>query len=157
MSSTRTSVDAVWKRLAVDCSPRRAFEVFTREIGTWWPKHTHSIGEEKVVEIVFEERLGGRVFERLDDGTEGEWGRILAWEPPARFLMSWYPGHDASEATELEVRFSPEGDGTRVELEHRGWELVGERALERRNNYDSGWSRVLGYYTEFLGRWGTRS
>jgi uncharacterized protein YndB with AHSA1/START domain len=147
----QTGIEAVHKSLVVRCGLERAFEVFTREIGTWWPKHTHSIGHEQIVEIVFEEQVGGRVFERLDNGTEGEWGRVLTWEPPERFVMSWYPGKDASQATELEVRFAPEADGTRVELEHRGWEIFAETGAEIRNNYDSGWGEVLGHYTDLLG------
>ena len=56
-------------------------------------------------------------------------------------------GHDPAEATELEVQFAADGDGTRVELDHRGWEILAERAKETRNSYDSGWGEVLGHYT----------
>jgi hypothetical protein len=65
--------------------------------------------------------------------------------------MSWYPGHDSSQATELEVRFAADGDGTRVDLVHRGWEILAERAQEARSGYDSGWGDVLSYYTRHLG------
>lgn len=150
MSSAQTAVEAVRKSLVVKCSPERAFEVFTREIGSWWPLHQYSIGGDEITEVVFEERVGGRIFERHSDGGEGEWGRVLAWEPPSRFVMSWYPGSDPSKATELEVRFAAEGDATRVGLEHRGWEILGERAAESRANYDSGWGGVLGYYERKL-------
>jgi uncharacterized protein YndB with AHSA1/START domain len=150
MSSMQTGIQAVNKSLVVNCSPERAFEVFTREIGSWWPLQKHSIGEDKVTEVVFEEEVGGRIFERHEGDGEGEWGRLLAWEPPARFVMSWYPGKDASQATELEVRFTAEGDGTRVELEHRGWEIFAEVAQETRDNYDGGWGSVLGYYEQKL-------
>jgi uncharacterized protein YndB with AHSA1/START domain len=74
-------------------------------------------------------------------------GAILAWDPPARFVMSWYPAHDPAEATELEVQFAAEGDGTRVDLDHRGWEILAGRAQEVRNGYNSGWGEVLGHYT----------
>src|SRR5205823_8327874 len=104
------------------------------------------IGEDKVTEVVFEEQAGGRIFERHSDGGEGEWGRVLEWEPPRRFVMSWYPGNEPADATELEVRFAPEGEGTRVDLDHRGWERFAEQAAERRSGYDSGWNEVLGYY-----------
>ncbi len=146
MSSAQTTAEAVRKSLVVKCSPERAFEVFTREIGSWWPTGTHSIGGDKITEVVFEEQVGGRIFERHSDGGEGEWGRVLAWEPPHRFAMSWYPGNDSSQATELEVRFAAEGDGTRVELEHRGWEILGEKAAETRDAYDGGWVGVLGFF-----------
>jgi uncharacterized protein YndB with AHSA1/START domain len=150
MSSPQTAVEAIRKTVVVKCDPARAFEVFTREIGTWWPTHTHSIGGDTVTEVVFEEHPGGRVFERHSGGGEGEWGRVLEWDPPRRLVMSWYPGHDASEATELEVRFAAEGEGTRVDLEHRGWEILGERAPQTRESYDSGWGEVLGHYTKAL-------
>jgi uncharacterized protein YndB with AHSA1/START domain len=146
----QTAIDPVRKTLSVACAPQRAFEVFTNEIGTWWPTHSHSIGGEKIVEVVFEDHVGGRVFERHSDGVEGEWGRVLEWDPPHRFVMSWYPNHDASEATELEVRFAGEGDRTRVELEHRGWEARGAEGAEARANYDSGWDVVAGYYVRLL-------
>ena len=147
MSNTQAAIEPVHKTVVVRCSPERAFEVFTREIGTWWPLGSHSIGGETITEVVFEEQVGGRIFERHSDGGEGEWGRVLAWDPPARFAMTWYPGSDASKATELEVRFAAEGDGTRVDLVHSGWEILAERAQESRGGYDNGWAEVLSHYT----------
>jgi uncharacterized protein YndB with AHSA1/START domain len=146
VSSTQSTVEAIHKSLVVKCSPERAFQVFTEEIGSWWPLQRYSIGQEKITEVVFEQKVGGRIFERHSDGGEGEWGRVLEWDPPSRFVMSWYPGSDASEATELEVRFAAEGDGARVELEHRGWERFGDKAAEHRSRYDSGWPAVLAEY-----------
>ena len=143
MTGTETAIDPVRKSLRVACTPERAFELFTAKIGTWWPTHSHSIGGEQVVGVVFEGRLGGRIFERHSDGGEGEWGQVLEWDAPHRFVMSWYPGHDPDESTELEVRFEPDGDGARVELEHRGWERRGQRAREMREGYDNGWNSVL--------------
>ncbi len=148
MSSMRSAVEAIHKTLVVNCDPERAFQVFTREIGSWWPLAMHSIGEDKVSEVVFEERVGGRIFERHSDGGEGEWGRVVEWDPPRRFVMSWYPGGEPADATELEVRFSAEGESTRLDLEHRGWERFGDQAAERRSGYDSGWGSVLPYFTK---------
>jgi uncharacterized protein YndB with AHSA1/START domain len=144
MSSAQTTIEAVRKSLVVKCSPERAFQVFTAEIGSWWPLQRYSIGEDKITEVVFEQKVGGRIFERHSDGGEGEWGRVLEWDPPHRFVMSWYPGSDAAEATELEIRFAAQDDGARVELEHRGWEILGGQAAETRNSYDGGWNGVLG-------------
>jgi uncharacterized protein YndB with AHSA1/START domain len=152
VSNTQAAVAPVHKTLQVACSPERAFEVFTRGIGAWWPLGSHSISGDSVSEVVFEERVGGRIFERHDGGGEGEWGRVLAWEPPSRFVMTWYPGSDPSQATELEVRFAADGGGTRVDLEHRGWEILADRAQESRSSYDSGWGDVLGHYTRHLTR-----
>jgi len=150
MSSTQTGIDPVRKTVRVACMPERAFEIFTAEIGTWWPTNSHSIFGERAVEVVFEKGVGGRIFERNDEGDEGEWGRVLEWDAPRRFVMSWYPGNDPIEATELEVCFEPDGDGARVVLEHRGWESRRDRALEMRNAYDTGWDPVLSRFTEAL-------
>jgi uncharacterized protein YndB with AHSA1/START domain len=146
MNSAQTTVEAVKKSLVVKCSPDRAFEVFTREIGSWWPLTQYSIGQDKITEVVFEEQVGGRIFERHNDGGEGEWGRVLAWDPPNRFTMTWYPGGTPDKATELEVRFAPEGAGTRVDLEHSGWEILGAEAADTRGQYDGGWQGVLGHF-----------
>lgn len=79
MSSAQTTIEAVKQSLVVNYSPERAFEVFTREIGSWWPTSEYSIGGDKITEVVFEEQVGGRIFEKHNDGGEGEWGRVLAW------------------------------------------------------------------------------
>ena len=152
MSNTQAAIAPVHKTMVVACSPERAFEVFTRELGTWWPLGMYSIGGDRITEVVFEEQVGGRIFERHDDGGEGEWGRVLAWDPPARFVMSWYPGKDDSKATELEVRFTAEGSGTRVDLEHRGWEIFADEGQQTRDNYDNGWPTVLGHFERTLNR-----
>jgi hypothetical protein len=135
----------VSKSINVQCSPTDAFELFTERLATWWPFESHSISDQRPDEVVFEGREGGRVYDRLASGKEEEWATILAWEPPQRFVVDWHvsPGRPS---TELEVRFLPEGDGTRVELEHRGWELYGERAAEVHASYNSGWDTVLGRY-----------
>ena len=130
----------VRKTITVQASPERAFEVFTERIGEWWPFRSHSIHGDEVETAVFEGRDGGRVYERTAAGDEAEWGTVLAFEPPTRFLLEWRV-NSARPATELEVTFTPNGSGTRVELEHRGWDTE-----ERYANYDGGWDVVLGKY-----------
>ncbi|HKP18811.1 MAG TPA: SRPBCC domain-containing protein [Gaiellaceae bacterium] len=143
MSATQVAPEAIAKNLVVKCSPERAFEVFTREIGSWWPMRSHL--RQEIVAVVVEERVDGRVFERLSDGSEDDWGSVLVWEPPSRFAMSWYAGPDATR-TELEVRFSADEQGTRVELEHHGWHVLGAGAEASRRAHDRGWDDVLRYY-----------
>jgi hypothetical protein len=82
------------------------FDVFVRTIGTWWPAHTFSAGKERVREITVERRSGGRVYETWDDGTTVEWGDVIAWDPPARFAMSW---QGTPAPTEVELTFQELG------------------------------------------------
>ena len=97
--------------------------------------------------MVFEAREGGRLYERLSNGEECDWGEILVWDPPNRIVLTWHPGYeDPAEMTEIEVRFSAAGEGTLVELVHTGWERLGERRASARNGYNEGWNYVLGKY-----------
>jgi hypothetical protein len=57
--------------------------------------------------------------------------------------MEWLIGKVSG--TEVEVRFSPEGPGARVELEHRGWERVPD-ARDEYQGYTEGWGVVLAPY-----------
>lgn len=121
-----------------------AFGVFTGEIASWWPVADHSVEADKVEAVVLEGRVGGRLYERWRDGGESDWGRVVAWEPPSRLVLSWSPNPERSATTEVEVRFTAlEADLTRVELEHRGWEQLGDLAAEIRDNYREGWPGVL--------------
>ena len=139
MSTTEALAD-ITKSVTVDASIETAFETFTRQIGRWWPTGSHRIFEES--SVVFDERVGGRVYERSASGEEGDWADVLVWEPPRRFVLRWRVNPNRG-ATELEVTFTPEGGRTRVDLEHRGWDDP-----EGRTNYDSGWDYVLGAFVD---------
>jgi uncharacterized protein YndB with AHSA1/START domain len=140
--STQAQIEAIRKSVTVNVPVQRAFEAFTDGITTWWPLATHSYGGEKATAAALEGRVGGRMYERREDGTEADWAEVVAWEPPHRFLLDW-----KIIPSEVEVRFTDEGKGvTRVDLEHRGWDRAGERAERMRESYDSGWAVVLAEY-----------
>jgi uncharacterized protein YndB with AHSA1/START domain len=136
----------VRKTIVADCSVEQAFAVFTDGISRWWPLTSHSVGQQRARTAVFEGRVGGRVFEVWDDGQERHWGEVLVWEPPSRVVFSWQPNPDRPAPTEVEVRFQRDGGSTRVEVEHRAWERLGEQAAEAHASYDTGWDAVLAAY-----------
>jgi uncharacterized protein YndB with AHSA1/START domain len=153
--TTRIEPDAscVRKMVTVRVPPTVAWRVFTEQMGAWWPLATHKIGKAKAVDTVIEPRAGGRWYERGQDGSECDWGIVLAWEPPQRLLLGWHLDaefrHDPAAATEVELRFIAESpDVTRVELEHRGLERLGESAEVLRGKIDSpnGWAGLLERY-----------
>jgi uncharacterized protein YndB with AHSA1/START domain len=142
-------IEVIRKTVTVDCAVEEAFRVFTAEALSWWPVETHSI-HESVAEIVFEPEAGGAVYEIGTNGERGHWATVLEWEPPTRLVLAWNILELEGDATEVEVRFSPDGSGTRVELEHRGWENVAVDGGAKRSNYDTGWDHVLGFYERRL-------
>ena len=144
------AIEAVRKTVTVECTVEEAFRVFTADAQSWWPTDTHSIYGD-VTEIVFEEREGGEVYEISTSGETGHWATVLTWEPPNRIVLAWNILERDPVATELEVRFLPDGEGTRVELEHRGWDALGEAAAQKRDSYETGWDHVLGFYNRCIG------
>jgi uncharacterized protein YndB with AHSA1/START domain len=147
-----TSHDLVKKQVFVKTTPERAFEVFTTEMSTWWPLATHHISKIDAKNAVIEPFVGGRWFERGVDDSECDWGTVLAWDPPARLVLAWQISadwqHDKALMTEVEVRFTAENGGTRVDLEHRLLRNFGPRAEEMRGIFDSqgGWNGMLAAY-----------
>ena len=150
--SQKTDELAIRKSIVVSCSVERAFRVFTEDIGGWWPVGSHSIFGEDRAGVVFEGRVGGRVYEVDECGEEGLWGTLTAWDPPHTFAMTWHPGRGDDTAQDLEVRFTPEESSTRVDLLHTGWERLGDRMAEVSQSYDQGWDVVLGRYAEATGK-----
>jgi uncharacterized protein YndB with AHSA1/START domain len=135
-------------RLSFDlaCPPEHAFRAWTERIATWWPADHTVTGEGDLV-VVLEPRVGGRVFERTRGGDEHDWGRVTIWDPPVRLGYTWHLRADRTDATDVEIRFVPAGSGTRVEIEHRGWERLGaERGREWRDRNHGGWSTLPAHY-----------
>jgi len=130
----------------------RAFHVFTDRVTDWWPLDKgYSHGGDRHAEIHLEGREGGRFYERFSDGEEFEVGRVLTYQPPSRVVFSWQsPGWAAP--TEVEVRFTPHDAGTRVELEHRGWERIGPSGPQVAEFLGGGWQEVLRAYVEAANR-----
>jgi uncharacterized protein YndB with AHSA1/START domain len=118
--------DSVRVTTFVAVSPNDAFEVFTEETDLWWKKSPRfRVGGATSGVLAFEGAKGGRLFERLADGTEHEVGRILVWEPGARLVFEWRGVNFApEERTEVEVAFASKGEGTEVVLVHRGWSSI---------------------------------
>jgi hypothetical protein len=148
------TVAPVRKSVRVNAAAAHAFEAFTSGIGRWWPA-SHSISAAPMKDVVIEPRAGGRWYERGQDGSECDWGVVLAWEPPGRLLLGWQLDaefrRNPATASEVELRFIAESPTvTRVELEHRGLERLGESAEVLRGKIDApgGWTGILERYRE---------
>ncbi|MFI9818139.1 SRPBCC family protein [Saccharothrix variisporea] len=141
----------VRRSVTVAATPDRAFEVFVAKFGDWWPLSTHHIGTADAATAVIEPFEGGRWFERGVDGSECDWGAVLAYDPPARLLLSWHLDGgwsydpDPSRASEVELTFEPSGDTTVVTLVHRHFDrhaTDGDRIAER-VAAEGGWGDLL--------------
>ncbi|HEX6351202.1 MAG TPA: SRPBCC domain-containing protein [Candidatus Dormibacteraeota bacterium] len=136
-------IEPLRRTLRVACSPAHAFATWTARASAWWPP-AHTMSGERGVEIVFEPKVGGRIFERTVDGREFEWGEITVWEPPGRLGYRWSIATTREHATDVEIRFQSDGEEvTRVEIEHRGWERLGDAGPSWRDVNQGGWDGTL--------------
>ena len=138
-----------------DCA--HTFAVFTARLGEWWPLVPFSVGRERIREVVLEPESGGRVYEVWEDGTTADWGRIIDWDPPSRFSMTW---NATGTPTIVELEFRSLGPArTEVLLEHRGWEALSERELGEDcalpggylgGSFTAGWTSILDAFEQAL-------
>jgi uncharacterized protein YndB with AHSA1/START domain len=140
----------VRKSVRVKAALAHAFEVFTAGMGNWWPRQMKIVNA-PLKTVVVEPRVGGRWYERGEDGAEANLGKILAWEPPHRVVVSWEINQqwqpDATVRAEVEFKFIADGpDVTIVEVEHRKLEELGVEAPSVRDRVDRGWPRVLEHF-----------
>lgn len=142
--------NSVRKQMQVEAPQALAFRVFTEKMGSWWPLAHYKIGKSTAIDAIMEPRVGGRWYERGEDGSTCDWGTVLVWEPPARLVVSWDITadwqYDPALKTEIEVRFIAQGPArTRVELEHRHLDRYGERREQMRRIFDQegDWGQLL--------------
>jgi PhnB protein len=145
---------SIVRTVEVGVDPATAFKVFTDEIDAWYRRGPHSWNDpRRAVGIRFEPRVGGRWIEVWDRATgEGyEIGRIRVWEPGRRLLMTYRHAQLPPEPlTEIEVRFEAVGTGTRVTVEHRGWDRLPPdhfRSWQRR-----AWLGLTQWFREYADR-----
>jgi uncharacterized protein YndB with AHSA1/START domain len=154
----QSAITPVRASIVVEAPIERVFGAFTAEMGSWWPAANHILTAE-LDRMVFEPRVGGHIYDVGVDGSESHWARVLAYEPPHRFVFSWditlqwQLETDPERTSEVEVRFIAEsGDRTRVELEHRGLERHGEgyESMAAAVGSPNGWNGGLKAFARYL-------
>ena len=134
----------------VGCSRTHAFDTWTTRISTWWPR-SHTVSADPDAAVILEQRRGGRIFERTSRGEEHDWGEVTAFDPPRSLKYLWHIRSDRADASEVEISFHELGsDRTRVEIEHRGWERLGDGADTWRDRNLAAWGSLLPRYREAL-------
>jgi uncharacterized protein YndB with AHSA1/START domain len=156
--TTQAQDTSVRTEVVVDVPIERAFAVFTEDFDSIKPRE-HNMLQVEIAETVFEAREGGRIYDRGVDGSECQWARVLAYEPPHRVVFSWDISpqwqieSDHEKTSEVEVRFISETpERTRVELEHRNLDRHGDGWQSTRDGVggEAGWPLYLQRFAELL-------
>jgi uncharacterized protein YndB with AHSA1/START domain len=154
-----TTTTDVRREITVAGSPARAFDLFTKHLAQWWPKD-HHVATSPVVAMTVEPRVGGRVYDSCEDGSECAWGQVTEWDPPSRFVFawmltgSWQLETDVEKASRVSVTFTAHGDQTRVVLIHTDfWRLSdGGKGMADTVGAPNGWQVGLHLFAEFVSR-----
>ena len=156
--STQAAETSIRTSVVVEVPIDRAFRVFTEDFDRIKPRD-HNMLEVDIAESVFEPRAGGRVYDRGIDGSECQWARVVAYEPPDRIVFSWDISPrwqietDLEKASEVELRFTAQGsERTLVELEHRHLDRHGDGWEGMRAGVEGGegWPLYLKRYAEVV-------
>jgi uncharacterized protein YndB with AHSA1/START domain len=156
--STQATATSVRTQIVVEAPIERAFRLFTEDFDKVKPRE-HNLLDADIAETVFEPREGGRIYDRGVDGSECQWARVLAYEPPDRVVFSWDINPqwqletDLEKTSEVEVRFISETEErTRVELEHRNLDRHGDGWESERDavGSEAGWPLYLQRFAELI-------
>jgi uncharacterized protein YndB with AHSA1/START domain len=119
---------------------QQAFQLFTSRISDWWPadrRHTKDPASTIVL------LASGRFFERASDGLEVDLGKVTTWDEPHHIQLDFYIATGPDNPTEVEIRFEPEGTGTRVTVTHRPKPESAHLWDQRSPRYAASWQAVL--------------
>jgi uncharacterized protein YndB with AHSA1/START domain/uncharacterized protein YciI len=145
--SVSSTVPPIRREVLVEADPETAFEVFTAQIGRWWPLAELSVYGAGAT-VAFDD---GQIIERSADGKSAVWGTVTRWEPAAAVAFTWHPGGTADQASQVELTFTAADTQTLVTVRHTGWHVFADAAAARAE-YDHGWPMVLGRYRDHADR-----
>ncbi len=135
----------------VDAPVEHAFAMWTQRASLWWPA-SHTICKGETLEIVFEDRVGGRIYERSPSGVEHDWGEIVMWDPPTSLGYLWFLFFDRSEATDVSVSFVGDADSTTVTITQTGFERLGDVGVVRKERTELAWETIGDLFVDAITR-----
>jgi hypothetical protein len=154
-----TTITDVRREVTVAGTPKRAFDLFTNHMAQWWPAE-HHLAESPVVAMTVEPRVGGRIYDSCEDGSESAWGQVTEWDPPAGFTFAWMITGtwqletDVEKASRVSVTFVAEGDRTRVALVHKDfWRMPdGGHGMAEAVGAAEGWGSGLQCFADYAAK-----
>ena len=150
---------AVRREITVNATPERAFEVFTEQLRQLVAAQPHDrrgrAGEGR--HRAAHRRALVRARRRRQHLRLGRGARLRAAAPARRSSggsTATGPSRSDPDAfSEIEVTFTPEGDATRVTLEHRHLDRhTAAEALKEAVGSEGGWPGLLAAYAEAVSR-----
>jgi len=101
-------MDPITESRSLTCTSAGAFTAFTVRVGEWWPP-SYSPDPDTLDTVVIEPMIGGRVFMRMVDGTEHDFGEVTSWRPGDMYAQTWTMAQDPDHPSSLTVTLPRQG------------------------------------------------
>jgi uncharacterized protein YndB with AHSA1/START domain len=132
--------DSTTASLLVQLAPAEAWRRFVVDFAIWWPREHCFCGPDNLARVWLDDHAGGTWGEVTKAGTHTSWGSVLHMEPPRHLELGWQmdarpvpwiPEPDHLRASRVDIRFEPEGDGTRITVTHKDFSAhgAGQKAM----------------------------
>lgn len=134
----------MWPEVEVSCkiniSIKKAWDAYVAETDQWWPKSMYTSPETK--RFVFENKLGGMLYEDFGSGQGLVWGTIIGLTKPHQVLWKGTLSKDfGGPATTIEtLKFKAEDKITEVTYRI---DFVGVVDQKTRLSLKEGWQMIL--------------
>jgi uncharacterized protein YndB with AHSA1/START domain len=132
-------IDDIATDLVIDRPPERVWEVMNREglVEQWLGclRYKSEVGHIFYMQPDARKRAA-------DDVAGATHCEMLELDAPRVMRFSWF--YPDMPWTEVEIRLTPEGESTRVNLVHRGWDLFDGAMIQQiRDGLAGGWSSYV--------------
>ncbi len=139
--------DPLTYTIEVPCDQQHAFETFLNKMESWWPLDTRAMSRmagSSVKSLMVEAKLGGKIVETSEDGSEYHWATIRKYDPFGYFSMDFHMGLPADQTGLVAVTFTALSDkSTKVELTHSNWEGYGDMMDMMYQGYSASWGLIF--------------
>ncbi|QNL49870.1 SRPBCC domain-containing protein [Olivibacter sp. SDN3] len=147
---------SIRRKIIVDATAEKSFEVFLHELGNWWPKE-YTWSKEELVALRVNPTVNGFFTEIGPYGFQCDWGRITEISDN-KVVFYWQispertPEPNPERASQVELSFTQEKNYTVILLEHRAFENHGEKgeSYQQMMNSPEGWDYLLAAFVEYL-------
>jgi Activator of Hsp90 ATPase homolog 1-like protein len=141
-------MDPIRHSITIAATPEVAFEVFTLGMGGWWDT-AYTPDPDSFDGIALGPEVGSPVS-MVHGTTSYPFGNVTVWEPGVRYVQTFWLAMDPAHPSTIEVSFTSQGAGCRVDLEHGGWN---DDNVAARDKYGD-WGHLLARYADAVGSLG---
>ena len=100
----------------------------------------HRLGRKRGSRSLSNPRSAGESSSELPTVSSTIGGEILTWDPPRALSYRWFISGGPTDATDVAITFTAEGESTTVAIQQTGWERLKADGPKKRAANQRGWN-----------------